>query len=73
MPPTARPPMAGRIQPGTRLRRNSSSTRVTPRIMAMPPRAAEHAEGEDGDVVDGLDRGGDADVELGALAGENAA
>ena len=37
--PTAMPPNVGRSQPGTRLRRNSSSVSVTPRMMAMPTSA----------------------------------
>ena len=36
MPPTARPPIAGRSQTGTPERRNSCSVRVTPRMMAIP-------------------------------------
>ena len=37
--PTTMPPAVGRSQPGTRLRRNMSSVRVTPRMIAMPPNA----------------------------------
>jgi hypothetical protein len=37
--PTASPPMAGRSQSGAPLRRKRSSTRVTPRMMAIPPSA----------------------------------
>ena len=37
--PTASPPIAGRSQVGTRLRRNSSSVSVTPRMIATPTRA----------------------------------
>ena len=37
--PTARPPIAGRHQVGTLLRRNSSSVRVTPRMIATPTSA----------------------------------